>query len=830
MRVGQVVAVTIGAFAAMAAGAAGIPLGAQVIRGSVVLPDSVTPLAGAIVAAADVRRSGGTAAQALANARGEFVLRLPQAGRYGLRVLRIGYRPTVGPTVDVGATDTVRVRIVFRAEAVMLSAVNVRDKETCRVGADSGMMVARVWEEARKAMLSSQLSSDDVPLVADWIEYDRMLDSSGRLVRSQRVKSASNPTTHAFKSLPADQLADKGYVVADNSGTTFYAPDADVLLSDSFASTHCFHLRTSPVDAHLIGVGFTPSPNHRDAHDIEGVLWLDRQSAELETLEFDYTNLPDVVRSARAGGRVEFLRLTEGSWLVSRWSVRMPQVEAIDRYPGTGTRKVIKSASPQALGGVQVTGGEVNRISRHDTLIYRQAGPHVAVQVLARDSLMRPANARLRLAGTDYVATGDEKGRIDLTPVLAGTYRARLSTPLMDSLGMPPVEHEVEAVNGLHVDSVFLPRSHDALSTACPRDSIRNGEGMLHGRVRDERDRPIAGAAVTTTWQTNFAFVPSGGGNALTHREQTLGALTDDNGYWRLCGVPREQAMFVSVATDSGSDVQKARLNLDQDFAGIDLILHQRTSNAAHEAALVSGVPPRTTASVEIEVARLGGDPLPETNLEVIAGGQTRRVATGPTGRALLPEVEPGKIVVRARHVGYTPGDVVVTIAPGRNMIPILMSSVTLPMLDTVRIVAQSRTARIDRHFEFDERLRMHAASAAFTKADIDKRGPVDAWQMLTNVPGVKIIDSGATVTAESTRGMKVMPDLSLKKCYLMVLVDGMELKPSRPTDEAFNLNELPKPNEIHGIEVFDGPASIPLQYGGAGKDKWCGMIMIWTR
>jgi hypothetical protein len=40
----------------------------------------------------------------------------------------------------------------------------------------------------------------------------------------------------------------------------------------------------------------------------------------------------------------------------------------------------------------------------------------------------------------------------------------------------------------------------------------------------------------------------------------------------------------------------------------------------------------------------------------------------------------------------------------------------------------------------------------------------------------------------------------------------------------------LPKPEEIHGIEVFAGPASIPLQYSGIGKDKWCGLIAIWTR
>ncbi len=83
----------------------------------------------------------------------KFVMRVPAPGRYATRVLRIGFRPTRGPVVDVGANDTVRVRIVSRGEAIVLSAVNVRDKETCRVGADSGVMVARGWGEARQAML-----------------------------------------------------------------------------------------------------------------------------------------------------------------------------------------------------------------------------------------------------------------------------------------------------------------------------------------------------------------------------------------------------------------------------------------------------------------------------------------------------------------------------------------------------------------------------------------------------------------------------------------------------------------------------------------------------
>jgi hypothetical protein len=72
-------------------------------------------------------------------------------------------------------------------------------------------------------------------------------------------------------------------------------------------------------------------------------------------------------------------------------------------------------------------------------------------------------------------------------------------------------------------------------------------------------------------------------------------------------------------------------------------------------------------------------------------------------------------------------------------------------------------------------------------------------------------------------------PDMSQSKCYMQVMVDGMLMRPL-PGDTGLDLRMLPKPNEIHGMEVFAGPASIPVQYGGTGSNKWCGLIAIWTK
>ncbi|HZI42938.1 MAG TPA: carboxypeptidase-like regulatory domain-containing protein, partial [Gemmatimonadaceae bacterium] len=438
-----------------------VSLSAQTVRGVVVLPDDA-PAPGVIVTAVDER--GVWVGRALANARGEFVLRLPQGGRVALQLLRIGHRPTIGPTIVVGADAVVTRRLVFTPAPVSLRAVSVNASETCTVGSDTGLAIARVWEEARKAMLSTQLSADDAPLVAEWIEYERDLDSRGRTVLDQRVRTSRHPTTHAFRSQSAAFLADSGYVVADRELATFYVPDVDVLLSDAFASGHCFGLvdsRQAGTDS-LIGIGFHPAASRRDLRDIEGTLWLDRQSAELRRLEFAYTNLPAAATAAHAGGAVEFMRLDEGIWIVSRWNVRMPQL-VLERPMFPELRRIVVVGTRTALRAVKESGGEVTAVRMRDSVLYQLLGSEILVQVTGGDELIRAEHAVLTLDGTDYVATADGSKRVALSPVLVGRYHARVRTPLMDSLGIAAVEAEVEARSLAHIDTIVLPRARTLL-------------------------------------------------------------------------------------------------------------------------------------------------------------------------------------------------------------------------------------------------------------------------------------------------------------------------------------------------------------------------------
>ena len=788
------------------------------MTGTVVQPDSITPLSGAIVVVTDAR--GAAVARVLTGSRGGFSVALPAPAQYTLTLLRIGYRPTLGPVVSVGPGETVRTRIVAGSAAVTLAVVRVRERETCRVSTDTGLMVARVWEEARKAMLSSQLSADGAPLYAEWVGYERVLDPNGKLVRQQRVRSAKHLTQHAFTSVPADILRDQGYVSQDSVGVNYYAPDAEVLLSDTFVSGHCFHLVESPTNAGLVGVAFTPAGDRRDMREIEGTLWVDRASAELRHVDFRYLNLPEPSSQAEPGGRVEFLRLADGNWLVSRWHIRMPEVAKRDRVSADGSRRTVMASTMLYLRAVRVSGGEVTRASRSDTVLYRTEGPTVAVQLTSRDTLMSRNGAVLTLEGTDYSAIADSVGRFRLSPVLAGRYRANVRTPLMRTLGMPSVEMEVETHDDGRIDSLALPPARDVLAHACPRESVANHEGMLHGHVRDEQARAIPDAVVTTAWQAGFGAMA---GRGVEYREKTLTSRTDAYGAWRICGVPTDISLSVAVATRDAADVRKLRL--DDPYANVELVVHPRRLLSSDIGGQASAVP---MALVEVAVTDERGAPVSNVSIEARQDGmRTRTVATGETGRALLTDVERRRVVVSARRVGFTPGELTVDLASERVLLPIRLSANSAPSLDTLRVVGLR--AEQARYSEFDMRRRMHQATVSITSEEIERRSPTAIWQMITNVPGVIVGDRDNIVVARSQRAFV---STSNTPCFLQVMVDGvlMNKRLGALDYSGFDLRELPPPEQIHGIEVFNGPASIPVQYGGEGKDKWCGLIAVWTK
>jgi hypothetical protein len=799
---------SVGAF--LCIGGAATALEAQVVRGAIVESDGATPASAVIIVLEN--GSGQTIARTLTDARGAFRFQLPSTSEvYRVRALRVGYAPTIGPAVGPFERATAEIpslRFTLSGRPITLPAVSVRSRDDCRTSSADGQLVARVWEEGRKALMASQLASSDSPLIAEWIEYDRALDSTGTRVREQSVRSTRSATTRAFRSAPAESLAAHGYVVDRENGTVYHAPDAEVMLSDAFTNGHCFRLEP-PTDSapDEIGVAFRPLKDDNQRRDITGALWLDRASGELRRIEYRYTGLPSFVERARPGGMVEFLRLGAGQWMVQRWYIRMPVLARRDNQTAVGRRRVLITTSGLAVRGLQVSGGEVIRVSQGDRALYRGEGAQLAVQLRIADGPPVPGHAISdavgTLTGTDYSLRTDSTGTGRVEPILPGQYRLQMRSALMDSLGIAAREHEIDVGVDGRLVQFTLPSSTDLLRAVCSAEVVRREQSLLRGTVRDSTGHPVGAATVRLRAMRTIETA----GDRVRFGDDIVSTMSDSLGQWRVCGVPRDVPLQLRVSAMAAGTVDTLfRIAPAAPIAAADVRL--RVSRTASLTLRTFDAQERPLGNVLARVRTLSG--------------REFDVRTDNAGEATVRDVELGVATLHLRRVGYVEGTVATEFVAGSNTLQLSLDPTAPPALDTVTVRANRTNHRFT---DFETRRAYGLTTESITRAQIEQRNPVSLWQMLTRVPSVLVVDSLGFVYARSMRNRN-------EECWFRVAINGIVQSDARP-----DLRTLPAPGEVHGIEVFAGAATIPATMASQGGNELgprartgCGLISIWTR
>ncbi|HWP37873.1 MAG TPA: carboxypeptidase-like regulatory domain-containing protein, partial [Gemmatimonadales bacterium] len=341
---------------------------AQAVRGVLVERGNNRPIRGAFVVLLDEQDA--EVARVLTDDAGRFLIRAPAPGRYRLQSKRIGFRLSVSPPLVLDADQTVIHRMEVEVVPAMLPPVVVEGRPQCGSRGEAGSVTARLWEEAREALSAVSWTSDQRLHRYQLMHFVRDFGPGGDRPISDSSWTTSGYAESPFSSLPARELADRGFVVKGRGDTVdYYAPDANVLLSDAFLSTHCFTARDGEAEHQgLVGLAFEPAPG-RFLPDVRGVLWFDRRSAELRGLVFTYTNLPPDLPEGVLGGSIDFMRLGTGAWIVQRWWIRMARMGRVV-YRDTG-----RMPEPRVLGFRQ-RGGQVLSISTtRGTVVYsaRQA-------------------------------------------------------------------------------------------------------------------------------------------------------------------------------------------------------------------------------------------------------------------------------------------------------------------------------------------------------------------------------------------------------------------------------------------------------------------------
>ena len=506
------------------------PLDAQGIAGTLVQTETGAPIEGASVVL--LNRSGDQVDWRLTDASGRFGFPRIQAGTYLLRADRIGHASVLSDSIVVEPGVTTVYRLETPVEAILLAGIDVTSSSRCELRPGRGASTAAVWEEARKALEATSRTTDLGVYSYVIRHYERELDDRGREVRSEQSRIQRGVMANPFLSLNVEILFERGFMHSDGDGFVYYAPDADVLLSDRFLDSHCMSLTEGEGEAEgLLGLLFEPTEN-RGVPDISGVLWVDPEDAELQWLDYRYEFL-NVPNSDRLGGKIQFYGLPNGTWIVREWYIRMPLLEAtlgIDQQ----TRLI----------GLREQGSLVLSVNNLQGDLVLDSGAGIIEGVVLLPGGSDPVVGVVVILDDSTPVTTDEDGRFRFTALAQGYHGLRVLNPVLDSLGLPaePVFFEVSA-GEVTSASLRFSSIQTVLTEKCGPAERPGFEGILTGFALDENGDPLPGARVSVAWEE---FEQQGRTFGTVHKVLTTSELPDD-ALFLVCGLPRDRTVDLTV-------------------------------------------------------------------------------------------------------------------------------------------------------------------------------------------------------------------------------------------------------------------------------------------
>lgn len=515
--------------------ALGQPLQAQVITGTLVERDTDLPISTAMVILVD--EAGARRTQTLSNDRGHFTLRPSSPGRYRVRVERIGLATFTSEPVVLEADQTLPLRLEVPSDPIRLVVIDVAVDRRCRARDTGGTVLAELWQEARKSLELAVWTEKRYGMLVRAQDFERTLDLVSLRVMDHQYRSWVGFSRNPYFAHDPEALARDGFVQHAGEEYLYLGLSAETILSEAFERTHCFAIRHpergQPNDE--IGLAFEPVPGH-DRPDVQGVLWLNRESGELRRVEYTYTQHLHALPIPREsfGGLTEFRMLDNGALVIGNWWLRMPLflVRVVPRRLLTGpSGSDTRAGTRQHLHSLGLAIREVGGTIRSARLgAVRLPGTGV-VQGVVYDSLLGEPlrGAVVYVQDAHFETVTDSTGAFRLERLPPGEFRISFEHPFLDALGVAPRPVPILLVPGeqLRLD-LATPSAMEVLSRRC-----EPGETRVIGFVRAREDgQPLAGVRVVAEWERDWRR-----DLGLVSDPNTVETLTDAAGSYALCGI-----------------------------------------------------------------------------------------------------------------------------------------------------------------------------------------------------------------------------------------------------------------------------------------------------
>ena len=213
--------------------------------------------------------------------------------------------------------------------------------------------------------------------------------------------------------------------------------------------------------------------------------------------------------------------------------------------------------------------------------------------------------------------------------------------------------------------------------------------------------------------------------------------------------------------------------------------------------------------------------------VELIAEGGQVLNRTDAAGMLQVRVIGTAPFVGQMRRVGYVPSLVTVTGREPEDSVLVLLAPTSAQTLGVVEVITEAVVARFA---EFDRRRLSGGPGVFLTDSQIAKAGQFRLTDVFRRISSLYVWDSAGTYLVTSARSRRPVITITattqvhdLAPCVLQVLVDNVRMP------WGFDLNLLDR-GDIHGIEIYSGPATVPPEYNGTSKQSTCGIIAIWTK
>ncbi|MDB4914790.1 MAG: TonB-dependent receptor plug [Gemmatimonadetes bacterium] len=398
-------------------------------------------------------------------------------------------------------------------------------------------------------------------------------------------------------------------------------------------------------------------------------------------------------------------------------------------------------------------------------------------------------------AGRMQTAQTDADGVYHLDRIAPGSYLLTFTHERLEELGieLPPRKIDVSGAVPTVRYELAVPGPRALARVLCGERA--DSSGVLAGRVMDaEGGVAVSAGSVMASWVELRVI-----GSAVQRIPRGLKTGIDDAGRFAICGVPSDIPVRVSATAGA------ARSGEFEIQVQPSALLHR-------EVFVSASTRMRGTARVSGHVRSTAGRPIERAQVILLDSGISD--VTDATGAFTLDSLPAGTRGVEVRALGFVPAQMLVDLKSGLVVSRDLALAPRTALLDAVTVFGKA--PKRGEAGAFSERAK-GMFGRFYTGDQVAKSGVTSLPELFRMVPGLRVVQaSGSFLNTILSRGegfdASCMPD---------VYLDGMLI-----ADGALSLDNLVRPSEIGGIEVYVDAMTVPVQF----RRGACGSIVIWTK